>query len=99
MGHNPRQRHYYVASAWWRGCDPFLTVVSTTARKTENAVMKAVREEAQWAYDDGSYERVYEAVDDIRWSGVFPETEDFVRNNILDSSQMAELKRNLIVYV
>lgn len=60
----------YSATAWWTDSDPSMAVVATTAKKAEWAIRKMMREEARRAWDDESYDRLYQAEDDIHWSGV-----------------------------
>jgi len=62
----------YVASAWWRENDAFVTVVGNSARLVEKTIFKAMRNAAIDAYnsdcEDGK--RVRDYMDDIAWSGV-----------------------------
>lgn len=92
------RRKYYVASAWWLDSDPFITIVSTTAKKTEKAIMRAMREEARSAYDSMLYDRVSDALDDIAWSGIFEENRDTIERDILRDYQLRELDKEGIVY-
>lgn len=71
----------YIASAWWRDSDPYVTVCALTAEACEKAIMSAIEDAAREAFDsdcepeDGEDAKTVEDYeDDQAWSGVFPES-------------------------
>lgn len=85
----------YVASAWWRDCDPHTGVVALTAEAAEKAIEDAIRQSAEdaasdeWCVcgeevtDDNEDEHKGCGIDAQAWSGVFPES----LRSILDSME------------
>ena len=63
----------YVASGWWEDNDPYVYVVGLDPARVEREVMRAHREMARAARDDGSYRTITDAMDHLFWSGVHPE--------------------------
>lgn len=63
----------YVASAWWRDNDAFVTVVGNSARLVEKTIFKAMRNAAIDEYNSSDSEdkrTIRDWMDDIAWSGV-----------------------------
>jgi hypothetical protein len=68
-----RQTKVYVASAWWRDCDAFASVVANSAKVCERKIMQAMRDAATDAFNHSEPEderTVDDYMEDIAWSGV-----------------------------
>jgi len=61
----------YVASAWWRDCDPFVSVVSTNKTRAADLIREEMAEEAEHAYGgDDEDKDLEDYLDEMAWSGV-----------------------------
>ena len=88
----------YIASAWWQDSDPSMSVVATTDKIAEADIRRQMKDAAKDARDDGSYRTISDALDDIAWSGVFPEP---LKNVVLPREMdqaIAELEEDSIFY-
>lgn len=69
----PLKHTVYVASAWWRECDPFVTVVGNNEKRVEKTIYRVMKDQAIDAYNSSESEdqrKVRDYLDDIGWSGV-----------------------------
>lgn len=62
----------YVASAWWRDCDPFVSVVSLNRERAADLIDEEMRDEAERAADSDMEDakELDDYLDDMAWSGV-----------------------------
>lgn len=80
----------YVASAWWRDCDPFVSVVSMNRDRAADLIRETMEDEAQSAADgdlDDESKEFDDYLDDMAWSGVqvFEHTDNIgLTGDILD---------------
>jgi len=90
---------WWIASAWWRDCDPFVFVVAKTREAAEQAIDVAVEEEARSAFnsDDGieDWDTWEDAADGIVWSGAHAES---LENVTITDEQRRELEADGYVY-
>ncbi len=84
----------YVASAWFRENDPFVSVVALTAKKCESVIRVVTREEARTAWQGETFGTLREALNDIAWSGVFPEKLSTVASDREMDQAIYELERD-----
>jgi hypothetical protein len=89
----------YVASAWWRYSDPFVTIVGKTADAVEKAIHRVMKEEASEAVDSESYDSIDDALDEIAWSGVHPEKLETLTHSSEAESVKDTLKRSSVAYL
>lgn len=95
---DPRITYVYVASAWWRDCDPFATIVADTRSTAQRLISESMLEEAERAWNDSEPEdsrSKADYLDEIAWSGVFAEPIDSLN---LTADELAELKENGYVW-
>ena len=81
----------WTASGWWHDNDPFVFVVALTQARAEQAIQRAMKDQAADARDDGTYESMGAALNDMGWSGVFPST----LKRVVDARELPEALREL----
>ena len=62
----------WVATAWWRDCDPFASVATNTAEEAERLINRAIRDAATDAYNSSEPDdtrTVEQWAEEIAWSG------------------------------
>jgi hypothetical protein len=92
-------RTVFVASAWWRDCEPFVGVVALEQEDAERKIKEAVEEAAEEAFQNSEPEddrTKDDYLNDICHSGVFEEP---IANLSLSSEQQDDLNRDGYAYL